>query len=227
MEKLRRHFSGLETAIQEGQYTLAGQPAALIHFEAKHSDETPVKGDVHVMAHKGIGYVFFSWTTAEHYGASNKELQAMRDRLRVLNKRDKWVEKVSNRTVFAPAGASYQVEDTEGAWHDRSPAAEDKDARRYVVEPKDLDPLATLGLIGLHPDKLKDSKKVNSKTDYVPSAEALVLVLDKKGGDAIAAARDYALERARKDAGAEVALEEVTDSPSETPLPSGGPAISR
>src|SRR5262249_18530787 len=121
-EKLHKHFQRVEMANQEGQYSLAKQPATVVRFEAEQ-DSVPIEGECHLMAYKGVGYIFFAWAAKDRYEEWKPELQKMRDRLVLLNKRENFKARLT-AVAFSPPEGGYQLEDTERAWHDRRPAAD-------------------------------------------------------------------------------------------------------
>jgi hypothetical protein len=225
--KLRDYFGGPDKIEigEPSQTTWAKQPAALYVFTGE-VDGALMRGECHLMAYKGIAYLFFAWAPADKFDARHGDLDAMRERFQLLDKREQWTETRSNRVVFTPPEGDYQIEDTEGVWKDRRPREGDPKSDRYAVDPKEIDPQATMALRAVFPVKTPAGKSV----DFPPEAEAIVLVLDKADGDPLQAAREKVLSRFKEEdkiTETETTLEEAGDSPMPTPVPEGGAPVAR
>jgi hypothetical protein len=227
--KLRGYFGGVDKVevSERGQATLAGQTASVHDFSGE-VDGILMRGECHLMTYKGIAYAFFAWAPADQFDQHQRDFQSMRDRLALLDKRADWVEARPNVAVFTPPGANFQIEDRDGVWKERKPAGDTPDPRNghHAVDPKDIDPQAVMALRAAFPTKNPRSKGI----DFLPEAEAVVLVLDKPGDDPIKTARERILARFKEEdkiTETQTTLENVAESPAGVALPDNGPQLTR
>ena len=205
----------------------AGQPAIAMQF-AGNLNDAQVRGEAYAISYKGIGYVFYAWTADSEWESLRAETAALRERIRLGNFRDKWIERQVNVVAHSPEGAAYQVEDADGVWVRGKPADEwaDKDKVKYFVDDlKAIDPAATLALLARYqPKERGDALRKPIDTT------ALVVELPQ-AADPLEAAKAHVTERIKRDfagdAPAGLQLEPLPKSPSGVALPSGGPAIAR
>ncbi len=230
MERLRGYFRGLETQ-EIPDITWAGQKAKAMQFSGS-VDGKAMRGTVYQMIFKGIGYIFFEWASEDLYAGMSTEFAKVRESFSLGNYRDDWKEKQSNRLVFSPADAAYQVIDEDGVWIAAVIGVENPNPGRkkqLYTDPKEEDKRATMIFEGENPrPKTKTQRGILAKT-----AHGIVVELSESG-DPIKAAKNFAISRFKKlySAGMEkgevtISLEEVEKSPSETALPSEGTPIAR
>jgi hypothetical protein len=204
----------------------SGQPALAVRFTADLNDAA-VRGEAFAISYKGIGYVFYIWASETDWGSIRGEVANLRERVKLGEYREKWVEKRASTEVFTVEGAAYQVEDIDGAWLRGKPEDQWKPKeKKYVLDNvKEIDPNATMAFQAEY--RIRERGDTHRK-----SAEAKAIVVElPSGGDPIDAAKAHAMERIKKDfAGGnvpDIKLEPMTKSPAGVALPAGGPAIVR
>jgi hypothetical protein len=233
-DRLPRGDEGFKSITEEPieGATWGGQPTTAMRFTAEWN-ETAVRGEAYAMSYKGIGYVFYVWAPETSWGALQGEVANLRERVKLGEYREKWVEKRANSEVYSPEGSAYQLEDIDGAWLRGKPESQWKtdgwrseDRKRYFVEDiKDLDPKGTLAFQATY--RIREQGDAHRKP-----AEAMAIVLEiPGGGDPLEAAKAYVVGRIKKEftggAVPDVKLEPMTKSPSGLNLPTGGAAIGR
>jgi hypothetical protein len=130
------------------------------------SSSTVCVGEVYVLSHKGLGYWFYSWAPEVEASQVAGEFEAMRERFRTLDQRDKWSEKVSNEIVYRSAlpNGKFRISNYEKIW---TPPQ---------LEPTDEDPSAQLLLKGI--------LKGKGRRDFHPEALLVVMMIPLKGDPA-------------------------------------------
>jgi hypothetical protein len=226
--RLRGGFGTLEMETVEGE-TWAGQPAQTVRFTG-NLDDVQVRGEAYAMSFKGIGYVFVAWAADANWQEIRAEATGLREKIKPASYRDKWEPKRTNSEVHSVEGASYQVEDIDGAWVRAKPLEEGRPPKKsdYIIDNvKDLDRAARAATMAFRATyRIReggDSQRRGAE------AEALVVELPA-GGDPLETAKAHVIERIKKDyAGTvpDIKLEPITRSPSGVALPTGGPAIGR
>ena len=184
-EETLRH---LNRVFQDVPQTLASEPAKWgphearkCFFRAEHkATQVACVGDAYAMSHKGVGYWFYAWAAEADAAALAGEFDALRERLRTLDQRDKWVAAAAVEATFRGVKPSsrFRLTTPETIW------------AAPPLEPTDEDPAAELLLKGV--------LKGRVRRDFNPEALAVVMVVPGTGGPA-EVAEEYVRKRHTRD----------------------------
>ncbi len=186
--------------------TIGDRPADGINFTGTWTDKD-VYGEAFSFAHQGIGYVLLFFSTSTEWEAAKKELNEFRDSFAFVDRKN-WRETERDSIALYEKDMPYQLSDTDQVWMKARIIAdgEPTKGREFAMTREMLkahDEKATMYLKMSAP--VRDAKQ---KRD-APEALAMVLELDKAGGDPLEAARKHLLGALEKDeaAGAKVTLD--------------------
>lgn len=116
-KRLAVYFENLAWTPSE-EAKLGGKKAYRMQFFGE-KNKTPMTGECHVLAYKGIGYWLTTWTTVESYKKAEnqilEEFELLRMGFALDQDRENWEEK---RTVLRLKGkkAGYELDDVPGPW---------------------------------------------------------------------------------------------------------------
>lgn len=237
--KLRQAFDRdkLEFQDRESQMKWSGKDAQAVIFQGAPPDsDTLYKGECYLASYQGIGYVYFSWAKFDEYPPHEESLREMRKTFSFGSYRDSWKAKVASTSTFTSKEGNFLLHDRDGIWIDRRVDEEgnplSKKGSQFAVNPKDLDPKADMAFIA----EMDRKKSIEARLNFTPTCEAMVLILNKGEGEPLDQAKSYVLNRYQSEADrnkvegvepAKMKLEELTKSPSDTPLPTEGAPVSR
>lgn len=174
-ERLKPLFDDLDIKEEEGG-TLAGQPAMKFTFRGNATGKLGTGiylGEAYGLAHKGVGYLFIAAAPEGEVNLLSADLDDLRKRLQLLDKRDGWKETSSPVKVLVGQNADYRLTDGDGWW-------------QKVQQPEIEDPKA---------DTVYDAEfKSKVKRDVKPKARVAVLLLDP-AGDPVATLKAYLTEQ--------------------------------
>ncbi|WP_149112450.1 hypothetical protein [Limnoglobus roseus] len=176
-ERLRPLFDDLDLKDDTGG-TLAGQPALKFTFRGNASAKLGTRvylGEAYGLAYKGIGYLFFAAAPEAEVSLLAADLDDLRDRMTLLDRRDKWQETTTPTKLLIGQDADYRLTDGDGWW-------------KKLPDPTIEDPKA---------DTVYDAdfKSKAKKWDVPPRARVAVLLLDPAGDDPVATLRTYLAEQ--------------------------------
>jgi len=182
-------------------------------FRAVHKGtQVACVGDAYAMSFKGVGYWFYAWAAEADAAALASEFDAMRERLRTLDQRAKWVAAATADATFRGVKPSsrFRLTSPETIW------------AAPPLEPTVEDPAAELLLKGV--------LKSRTRRDFNPEALAVVMVVPGTAEPG-AAAEEYVRKRHTRDPSVfgpteitEVTGDVVGDGPADKP---GGPQARR
>ena len=150
-------------------------------FRAEHKGtQVACVGDAYAMSYKGVGYWFYAWAAEADAAALAGEFDAMRERLRTLDQRAKWVAAAAVEATFRSVKPSsrFRLTTPETIW------------AAPPLEPTVEDPAAELLLKGV--------VKSRTRRDFNPEALAVVMVLPATAEPA-EVAEEYVRKRHTRD----------------------------
>jgi len=206
---LNRMFENVRVESHLSGATWLGRPARAFRFRAQ-SREGNVAGECFAVGHEGVGYWSIGWTGENDLEALLPQFEAVREKFRLLGRRDDWREKESPTTEFRGDKADYRLIDAEGVW------------KRAETKAEEEDPAADLFL---------RAKFKRRGTDFPDEASLLVYVVEGGGGDPLQDARRYVEEKRtaeirRANDALAPAFKELTGEPEGGANPNAGEANS-
>ncbi|MFO0851207.1 MAG: hypothetical protein U0871_22015 [Gemmataceae bacterium] len=161
-DHLGRLFQNLPAELPAEPVTWASQPALRSRFRGELKATGAVcSGEAYTLAHRGVGYWFYTWSAEQDEGAVAPELARARDGFRLLDKRANWAERTGAAVDFTGRVGNYRLTSYERIWQSQPSPDE---------EPK--------------PDlELHAALRGRQNQDYTPRATVLVWVVPGAAGD--------------------------------------------
>ncbi|MCX7665071.1 MAG: zinc-ribbon domain-containing protein [Gemmataceae bacterium] len=144
------------------------------------------RGEAYAVGSKGIGYVVFLLAPLAEWDAAKKELDSVKDLVKLGKGRENWKESSAPKKSIAPPGAPYDIEDHHGGvWKSiDGPLNEDR-----MPDLKAYDPATVYLLEGRKAFQGTSVKGTKSWTNV--KATAAVLELPKSGDDILETVKTY------------------------------------
>ncbi len=181
LRHLNRVFQDVPQALATEPAKWGPHEARKCFFRAEHKGtQVACVGDAYAMSHKGVGYWFYAWAAEADAATLAGEFDGLRERLRTLDQREKWVAAVAVGATFRSVKPSsrFRLTTPEAIW------------AAPQLEPTDEDPAAELLLKGV--------LKSRVRRDFNP--EALVVVVVVPGtAEPAEVAEEYVRKRHTRD----------------------------
>jgi hypothetical protein len=176
-DQLRRVFLNLPDPLPLEPAKWAGLDARRCPFRGERKGtDTVCVGECYLLAHKGFGYWFYTWSTERDAAEVASQFDDLRARFRVLDGREGGgIRPAVAETDFHGTSVNYKLTGAASVW--KKPEG---------LVPTDEDPMADLLLRGELPSR--------QKRDFPPRATLVGLVL-KDGGDPTAVGGQYVRKR--------------------------------
>ena len=181
LRQLNRVFQDVPPGLTTEPAKWGPHEARKCFFRAEHKlTQVACVGEAYTMSYKGVGYWFFAWAAEADAAALSGEFDAMRERLRTLDQREKWVPAAAVEATFRSVKPTsrFRLSTPEKIWA----AAQ--------LDPTDEDPAAELLLKGV--------LKGRTRRDFNPAASVVVLVVPG-GAEANEIAEEYVRKRYTRD----------------------------
>jgi hypothetical protein len=189
LARLRGYFAAVEyedpfAGKEKGRTaTLGGQGAIVLDFQATGKDEVVMRGQVHILSHRGYAYWFFTWGPEDQLEQITDGWDTLRSRFRLFNQREGWKPRPPDSDRFVVDDLGVQLSYVKGLW-----SKEDN--------PKDYDEKAVLALRGFEPTEDSETGKKRVVAHAGRAATVQVLVLE--AGKDVRSAYEAALAHVRK-----------------------------
>jgi hypothetical protein len=176
-DQLRRVFLNLPEEVTLDPAKWAGLDAKKYQFRGEHKvSGTVCTGECYLLAHKGFGYWFYTWSAERDASELVNQFEDLRSRFRVLDVRGaSGIRPTVVETDFVGSSANYRLTGEASVW--KMPEG---------LSPTDEDPKADIYLRGELPGR--------NKRDFPPRATLVVFVL-KESGDPVDAGMKYLRKR--------------------------------
>jgi len=181
---------------------LGGEPALMFAFSAADASQVPMKGECHMLAHRGYAYWLFFWGPEEFHEMLADQFAGIRARFKLYDDREGWKPSPRKTDVIRGQTVAFQANYAKEVWKNETQA-------------KDADPAAEELLRGF--EAVEDETTGQSRVERLAgkSAEILVLVLPTAPDlpSAVKAAKEYIRKRA-VDSNPDAKIEPAVDAAS-------------
>jgi hypothetical protein len=133
LQKLRLYFTSIQWEQKEEGGVLGEKKGIRIEFQAVDADEVPCSGEVFAIAHRGIGYWFFSWCPETLHAEAAPEWDTLRGTFELGTKRQGWKETPPKSETAQVRETSYQVRYPDEMWEIRNEVGWDAASRLTLV----------------------------------------------------------------------------------------------
>ncbi len=181
LRQLNRVFQDVPQGLVPEPAKWGPHDARKCFFRAEHkATQVACVGDAYTLSYKGVGYWFYAWAAEADAAQLAGEFEAMRERLRTLDQRERWAPAAAVEATFRSVkpASRFRLSSPEKIWA----AAQ--------LDPTDEDPAAELLLKGV--------LKGRAARDFNPTATVAVMVVPG-GGDANELAEEYVRKRYTRD----------------------------
>lgn len=133
LQKLRDYFTSIEWEQKEDGTTLGGVSGLRLEFTGTDGENVFCNGEVHAIAHRGIGYWLFTWCPEPMKDEAAPEWGVLRKQFVLGAKRQGWQPTPPKSEIARVPETPYQIAYPDEMWEVRREEGWDKESRLTLV----------------------------------------------------------------------------------------------